>query len=61
MAVPKRKKSKSRTRTRRSQHDRIVAANITWCPACGGRKLPHRVCLECGSYNGRQLVPVVAD
>lgn len=59
MAVPKQKQSKARTRKRRSAHDRISVKNIVWCSNCGGRKLPHRVCLECGQYKGRQIVPVV--
>jgi len=59
MAVPKQKKSKARTRRRRSQHDKISAKNITWCFHCGARKLPHRVCLSCGTYNKRQVIDVV--
>lgn len=60
MAVPKRKQSKSRSRKRRSQHDKIQAKNIVWCHNCGERKLPHRVCLSCGTYKGRQVIAVVA-
>lgn len=26
------------------------------CPNCGEMKLAHRVCKECGSYNGRTVV-----
>ncbi len=60
MAVPKQKKSKSRTRRRRSSHDVVAAKNVVWCFNCGARKLPHRVCLSCGTYKGRQVIPVVA-
>lgn len=59
MAVPKRKQSKQRTRTRRAQHDKISSKNVVWCPNCGERKMPHRVCLSCGTYRSRQVVPVV--
>lgn len=59
MPVPKQKTSKQKTRTRRSQHDKIEAANIVWCDNCGARKLPHRVCLSCGTYRNRQLIRVV--
>lgn len=60
MAVPKQKQSKSRTRKRRAQHDKVSAKNIVWCMNCGERKLPHRVCLSCGTYNGRQVIPIVS-
>ena len=60
MAVPKRKTSKSRTRRRRAQHDKVAAHNVGWCYNCGERKLPHRVCLSCGTYRGRQVIAVVA-
>lgn len=60
MAVPKKRKSKSRTRSRRSQHDKTTAPNLSYCPACDEPKLPHRICLSCGQYNGRQLLEVAA-
>ena len=25
------------------------------CPKCGALRLPHRMCKECGTYNGRQV------
>ncbi|MEL6177370.1 MAG: 50S ribosomal protein L32 [Myxococcota bacterium] len=56
MAVPKRRKSKSRSRHRRSQHDKMTAPTLTFCSDCGEPKLPHRVCLSCGKYNGRQFL-----
>jgi len=61
MAVPKQKKSKSRSRMRRSQHDRIAPKQLGWCANCGERKLPHHVCLSCGVYRGRQVIPIVNE
>lgn len=58
MAVPKKRKSKSRTRTRRSQHDKTTAPTLGTCSSCGEPKVPHRVCLACGQYNGRQVLMV---
>jgi large subunit ribosomal protein L32 len=55
MAVPKQKQSHSRTNKRRSQH-KITAKNTNECPRCSARKLPHRVCGECGYYHGREAV-----
>lgn len=59
MAVPKKRMSKSRTKMRRSQHDRISQPQFGWCPSCGEPKLPHRVCMSCGSYKGEQIVEIV--
>lgn len=59
MAVPKKRMSKSRTRMRRSQQNRIEKPGHGWCPGCGEPKLPHRVCMHCGQYKDRQVVPVV--
>ena len=57
MAVPKRKTSRARRDARRANH---VAAGPTVgeCPRCHSPKLPHRVCPNCGMYNGRQVVTV---
>ena len=55
MAVPKQRQSRSRTRKRRAQH-RIAPPGLRACPQCGEPGLPHRVCLNCGSYRGREVV-----
>ncbi len=61
MAVPKQRQSHSRTNKRRSQH-KISAPSIAVCPRCGAPRIPHRVCGECGTYAGREIVtPVAAD
>lgn len=59
MAVPKQKHSKARTRKRRSANDKISAKTISLCPECGAEKISHRICLSCGSYKKRQLIPIV--
>ena len=50
MAVPKRRQSKMRRDKRRSQHDKISAPGLSFCPECGSAKLPHRACPSCGFY-----------
>ncbi|MCD6571569.1 MAG: 50S ribosomal protein L32 [Deltaproteobacteria bacterium] len=55
MPVPKRRHSKAR-RDKRRAHDAIKEPSISFCPNCKEPKLPHRVCLNCGYYNGREVI-----
>jgi large subunit ribosomal protein L32 len=57
MAVPKRKTSRQRRDTRRATHA-AEETRFAECPHCHQPKLPHRVCPNCGMYNGRQVVKV---
>jgi large subunit ribosomal protein L32 len=56
MAVPKKKMSRSRTRQRKSMWKVARTATIR-CPQCSAPKLSHRVCKECGTYKGREVLP----
>ena len=55
MAVPKSKVSKQRGNSRFAQW-KLTAPNLTECPQCKTMILTHRVCPNCGYYNGRQVV-----
>jgi len=55
MAVPKRKTGRSKTHSRRSSH-KLTPSAMSTCPQCSSVKLPHRVCPECGFYNGKEIV-----
>jgi large subunit ribosomal protein L32 len=57
MANPTNKTSKARTKKRRT-HKGISAPASTLCPQCHEPKLPHRVCMSCGTYKGRAVVAV---
>jgi large subunit ribosomal protein L32 len=57
MAVPKRRTSK-RKRDQRRAHDALSIPGRSKCPQCSEPKLPHRVCPNCGSYRGREVVQV---
>jgi len=56
MAVPKRKVSRARRDKRRSVVDKLSAPAFSICDKCGERKIPHRVCLACGFYKGREVI-----
>ena len=55
MAVPKRRTSRAR-RDKRRAHDALAAPVRSVCPQCREPKLPHRVCPNCGTYRGREVV-----
>lgn len=59
MPVPKRKKPKTRTRSRKAAWFRTATSpSYADCPQCHKPKLPHRACPNCGTYAGRQVLPV---
>lgn len=55
MAVPFRKVSNTRGRKRRT-HYKISANATVKCPKCGEPVRPHRVCKNCGSYKGKEIL-----
>ena len=57
MAVPKRKMSKARRDSRRANW-KLTVPGLVECPQCHEMKMPHRVCPECGYYNGKQVIVI---
>ena len=55
MAVPKRRTSRSVQGKRRSHHF-ITAKGVQYCPRCNEPVLPHRICPNCGHYQGREVI-----
>ncbi len=51
--------TRGHTGNRRSHHS-LTAANLSKCSHCGAAHRPHHMCLECGYYNGRQVVDMTA-
>ena len=57
MALPKRKYAKAKQGRRRS-HLALSIPALVDCPQCHSFKLPHHVCLSCGTYNGREVIEI---
>jgi large subunit ribosomal protein L32 len=55
MAVPKRRTSKSRKGHRRSHHH-VTPKGVQYCPRCNEPILPHKICPNCGHYQGREVI-----
>ncbi|GFZ90638.1 50S ribosomal protein L32 [Paenibacillus marchantiophytorum] len=55
MAVPQRRTSKTR-RDKRRTHFKLEVPGMVKCEQCGEFKLSHRVCKNCGSYKGREII-----
>ena len=60
MALPKGKISKARKHARRANW-KISAPSIVKCPRCQKMKLAHRVCKNCGYYDGRDVLGISED
>jgi len=54
-AVPFRRTSKTKKRMRRT-HYKLEAKGMTECPNCKTLIKPHRVCKECGFYDGEKVL-----
>lgn len=51
--------TRGHTRNRRSHHALTAVLGVS-CSKCGEKKLPQRVCFNCGTYKGREVVDVLA-
>ncbi len=56
-ALPKQRISQGRKGNRRSHHH-ITLPEMEMCPNCRQMKQTHHVCFNCGTYRGRQVLPV---
>lgn len=58
MGNPARKHSKGRTLRRRHSAFKATIPSIIECPNCHEMMLSHRVCKNCGQYDGKQVLAV---
>ena len=52
--------TRAHTANRRSHHA-LATKNFYKCEKCGKEKLPHVICLGCGSYRGKQVLNKVKE
>lgn len=52
--------TRSHTKNRRSHHA-LKEPTVSLCSHCGAQHRPHHMCLECGYYNGRQIMDLAGD
>lgn len=50
--------TRAHTRNRRSHHS-LKEAALSLCAKCGEPTLPHTLCLNCGTYKGREVIDVL--
>jgi large subunit ribosomal protein L32 len=55
MAVQKSKKSQSKTNSRYANF-KAKQPTVVECPQCHEFKVPHKVCKNCGYYDGQEIV-----
>ena len=51
--------NRSQVGTVRSHHF-LKAKGLSVCPDCNAKRLNHKVCANCGKYNGRVVLDVLA-
>jgi len=52
--------TRSHTKNRRSHHA-LKAVPLSVCSNCGAHHRPHHMCLDCGFYNGRQVMDLSTE
>ncbi|PIS07572.1 50S ribosomal protein L32 [Candidatus Berkelbacteria bacterium CG10_big_fil_rev_8_21_14_0_10_43_13] len=55
MAEPKQRTNNSKQGMRR-MHDKVIAPALAYCEKCHEPKEMHKVCYNCGTYNGKQVI-----
>lgn len=46
-------------RDQRRANQALDSINLSKCGHCGEQKLPHKICANCGYYNGKQIIDVL--
>ncbi len=57
MAVPKQKTPRSRQGSRLAQK-KLRSKTLSECPKCKQPRISHMACLECGFYDGKEVIKI---
>jgi large subunit ribosomal protein L32 len=58
--VNRMRSTRSHTGNRRSHHA-LTVVRLSKCSTCGALHQSHRLCINCGSYNGRKVIDLAAQ
>jgi large subunit ribosomal protein L32 len=58
MANPTHRHTRARRDKRRASW-KLGLTGTMLCPECQEPKLPHKVCMSCGTYNGKKIIEVI--
>lgn len=58
--VVRMRNNRSQSKQRRSHHG-LSAPDLATCKNCGAFHRAHHMCLDCGFYNGRQVMDLAAE
>lgn len=59
MGVPKKRRSSSEKAKHRG-YIKLARVTISECSHCHQPKLPHRICDNCGYYDGQEIISLAA-
>jgi len=57
MSVPAKRRASSESARRRS-HLALKKVVLNKCPQCGKAVKPHKACLFCGTYKGKEVIKI---
>jgi len=57
MGLPSKRRTKT-SRKDRASHFALKKTALTKCTKCGKPVLPHRACVVCGTYKGREIIKI---
>ncbi len=57
--VNRMRSTRSHTGNRRSHHA-LTVVRLSKCANCGALHQSHRICMNCGAYNGRKVLDLAA-
>ena len=60
MSVPKKKRTRG-SKKRRASHFALEKTKTVLCPKCKRPKLPHQVCVFCGTYRNKEILKSKLD